>query len=224
MRYRWLALALFVGVLAFAAAGCGGGDDGGAEGSEDVTGSISIMAIWAGEEQESFQAVIDGFEELFFNHLGEPNRLFRVLDGTCLLIDPGSASEPDGLGTGACVADVDGDGRLELLIAHGESTIQPLSLFKAPPTGHGWLRVRPLTRFGAPARGALVKLTAGGRTQVRVIDGGSGYLCQMEPVAHFGLGDIDRVEQVQITWPDGARDVVSGPAVCSEITVAHPDG
>jgi len=67
MRYRWLALALFVGVLAFAAAGCGGDDDGGAEGSEDVTGSISIMAIWAGEEQESFQAVIDGFTELYPN-------------------------------------------------------------------------------------------------------------------------------------------------------------
>jgi alpha-glucoside transport system substrate-binding protein len=67
MRYRRLALALFVGVLAFAAAGCGGDDNGGAEGSEDVTGSISIMAIWAGEEQESFQAVIDGFTELYPN-------------------------------------------------------------------------------------------------------------------------------------------------------------
>lgn len=24
----------------------------------------------------------------------------------------------------------------------------------------------------------------------RIIDGGSGYLCEMEPVAHFGLGDF----------------------------------
>lgn len=23
----------------------------------------------------------------------------------------------------------------------------------------------------------------------RIIDGGSGYLCEMEPVAHFGLGN-----------------------------------
>ena len=66
MRYRWFVLPLVVGALAFAAAGCGGGDDGGgAEGSEDVTGDISIMAIWGGEEQESFQAVIDGFTELY---------------------------------------------------------------------------------------------------------------------------------------------------------------
>jgi alpha-glucoside transport system substrate-binding protein len=68
MRYRSVFAAL-VAALAFAAAGCGGGDDGGngAEGSEEVSGSISTMAIWAGEEQESFQAVIDAFEEKFPN-------------------------------------------------------------------------------------------------------------------------------------------------------------
>ena len=69
MRYRWLVFALLVGALAFTAAGCGGGDDGGggAEGSEDVTGEISTMAIWAGEEQASFEAVINGFNELYPN-------------------------------------------------------------------------------------------------------------------------------------------------------------
>ena len=70
MRYGSV-LAALAAALAFAAAGCGGGDDngggGGAEGSEDVSGSISTMAIWAGEEQESFQAVIDAFEEKFPN-------------------------------------------------------------------------------------------------------------------------------------------------------------
>ena len=68
MRYRWVVTALLVCMLALVAASCGGDDGGGgAEGSEDVTGDISIMAIWGGEEQESFQAVIDGFEELYPN-------------------------------------------------------------------------------------------------------------------------------------------------------------
>ena len=68
MRYRWLVFALLVGVLALVAAGCGGDDGGGgAEGSEDVSGSISVMAIWGGDEQASFQAVIDGFMELYPN-------------------------------------------------------------------------------------------------------------------------------------------------------------
>ena len=69
MRKRWLAVATLVGALALAAAGCGGDDDGGGgvEGSEDVTGNISVMAIWSGAEQESFEAVIAGFNELFPN-------------------------------------------------------------------------------------------------------------------------------------------------------------
>ena len=101
----------------------------------------------------------DGRDEIFFNNLGEPNRLFRMLAGggdpdICML-DPGEALNPDGFGTGAAVADIDGDGVLELLVAHGERALQPLSLYKARhATGHGWLRVQPLTRFGAPARGA----------------------------------------------------------------------
>jgi alpha-glucoside transport system substrate-binding protein len=69
MRHRWLVLTLVVGALAFVAAGCGGGDDNGgsAEGSEDVTGNVSMMAIWSGTEQENFQTVIDAFNELYPN-------------------------------------------------------------------------------------------------------------------------------------------------------------
>ena len=50
----------------------------------------------------------------------------------------------------------------------------------------------------------------GGRTQVRVIDPGSGYLCQQEPVAHFGLGASRRVESVTVTWPGGEQKVLHG--------------
>ena len=164
----------------------------------------------------------DGFEELFFNCLGEPNRLFGLRPDWRLL-DPGPAAEPDSLGTGAAVADVDGDGVLELLVAHGESAPQPLSLFKAP-TANAWLRVKPLTRFGAPARGAVVTLWAGGRTQVRVIDGGSGYLCQMEPVAHFGLDGLTTVESVAVVWPDGVRWTGRGLPARTTTEVSYPGG
>ena len=68
MRYRSVFAALAV-ALAFGAAACGGGNssNGGAKGNEDVTGKLSMMAIWAGEEQASFQAVIDGFKAKYPN-------------------------------------------------------------------------------------------------------------------------------------------------------------
>ena len=68
MRRRWLVSALLVGAVAIVAAGCGGGgSSGSSEGSSDVTGSLSVMASWGGDEQDSFQAVIDGFTEKYPN-------------------------------------------------------------------------------------------------------------------------------------------------------------
>lgn len=164
----------------------------------------------------------DGYEELFFNNIGEPNRLFAKRDGKWTPIPIGDALEPFGLGTGAAVADLDGDGRLELLISHGEADRQPLSLYHAIPNANHWLRVAPMTQSGAPARGAVVTLRAGGRAQSRAIDAGSGYLCQMEPVAHFGLGQIEDVEQITVRWPNGSEQTISRPAIDTTLRVAHP--
>jgi alpha-glucoside transport system substrate-binding protein len=69
MRHRFHLLALLLAlVLAGFAVGCGGDDEeaeepAATEEAAEVSGTISIMAIWGGEEQASFQAVIDGFTE-----------------------------------------------------------------------------------------------------------------------------------------------------------------
>jgi hypothetical protein len=165
----------------------------------------------------------DGYQEIFFNNIGEPNRLFALRDGDWVGLSPGDAHEAQGLGTGAAIADLDGDGRLELLIAHGESGYQPLSLYHTPANDNNYLRVRPLTAHGAPARGAVVTITAGGRTQRRAIDAGSGYLCQMEPIAHFGLGAVDHVDRVQVRWVDGTTiDYEDAIAINQVLRVPFP--
>ena len=168
----------------------------------------------------------DAHDELFLVNHGEPNRLYRLTGGCeVVMLDPGPALGSDRFGTGAAVADIDGDGVLELLVSHGEADPQPLSLYKARVEGGaGWLRVRPLTRFGAPARGAAVRLSGGGRTRVKVIDGGSGSSCQMEPVAHFGLGAGRAVESVTVTWPDGASLTMRDPDVNCTYAVPYPGG
>ncbi len=163
----------------------------------------------------------DGYQELFFNNLGQPNRLFAFRGGRWVEMPPGPALEPDYMGTGAAVGDLDGDGVLELMLAHGETVAQPLTLYHVP-TDHHWIRVQPLTRFGAPARGAIVRLFAGGREQVRVIDAGSGYLCQMEPVAHFGLGAVRDVERIEVQWPGGPWLSLDDPGIRKTHVVPYP--
>ena len=164
----------------------------------------------------------DGYEELFFNNIGQPNRLFGWREGKWTALTIGKALEPRGLGTGAAVGDFDGDGRLELVIAHGESGAQPLSLYHTIANTNSWLRILPLTAQGAPARGAIVTLVAGGRQQIRAIDAGSGYLCQMEPVAYFGLGKETQIDFVEVRWLDGKVFRLATPAVNQSIRVAYP--
>jgi alpha-glucoside transport system substrate-binding protein len=69
-KTRWSLLALLMVALAMVmvAAACGGDDDnaadtsgGGGAAAEPVSGSISVAGVWTGDEQASFQAVIDGF-------------------------------------------------------------------------------------------------------------------------------------------------------------------
>ena len=149
----------------------------------------------------------DGYDEVFMNNIGEPNKLFKILDnGEFKEINIGNALETNGLGTGAAVADIDGDGILELLISHGESGYQPLTLYKANLKKNNFLRIKPINMHGAPARGATVTLVSNLRTHSKTIDSGSGYLCQMEPVAHYGIRKNERNIKIVVTWTNGEEN------------------
>lgn len=190
----------------------------------------------------------NGDTDIFMNNIcshrdpndREPNKLFTVIPNQfnnsshpeIKKMNIGQAKEPRGFGTGAAITDIDGDGVLDLLISHGESQTQPLKVYRVnrdvsrnQAGKYNWVRVFPRTKYGAPARGALVKLTTRtGRVYSSVIDGGSGYLCQMEPVAHFGLGE-DKPMKLDVQYPDGV--VVSASLRKSDKNkvhfVDHPD-
>ena len=158
----------------------------------------------------------DGNQELFMNNIAyrgrAPNSLHTVVKSRTGRKEPkiqqipiGEADEPEGKGTGGAVVDLDQDGTLELVLSHGESGRQPVTLYQVAEKkrGNNWVRVAAQTIAGAPARGARVSLTTkSGWMQTRVIDAGSGYLCQMEPVAHFGLGGEVPVK-LEVLFPDG---------------------
>ncbi len=191
-------------------------------------GSFAVMEMAGWNEARRGRSVVvadfdnDGFEEIFLHCHGEANRLLGWRDGDWRALDCGAAAEPRGYGTGAAVGDWNQDGRLELLLAHGEGDAQPLSLYGSVSNGNHWLRVAVLTAQGAPARGAVVRMQCEGRGQMRVIDCGSGYLCQMEPVAHFGLGAAGIVDWVELRWLDGVTRRILNPRVDCLHRIAYP--
>jgi hypothetical protein len=150
----------------------------------------------------------------FWSRYAERNQLFAN-DGKGRFRDISSANEPFcgavGVSRGLAVGDINGDGALDLLV----TTIGGRArLFRnvAPDRGH-WLGVRAVldaSHGHRDAHGALVAVKAGGRRWVNVVAPGQSYLCSNSPVLHFGLGEADRVDGIEVVWPDGRRERFPG--------------
>ena len=128
-----------------------------------------------------------------------------------------SAQEPAFCGTagvwrGLAVGDVDGDGAPDLLATCIGGRAR---LFRnvAPRRGH-WLMVEAIDpgHGNRPAYGAEVRVYAGRRQWLGWVNPGSSYLCSNDPRAHFGLGAADRVDRIDVRWPDGSDQSFPGVA------------
>jgi hypothetical protein len=119
-----------------------------------------------------------------------------------------------------CVAsdDLDGDGRLELLVTSLRTwprMEQALHLFPNFTAHAGnWIGVR-LREAGSGLSpvGAKVILTTSARRQTRWLVTGDSYRSQHATTAHFGLGQQTRVESLEVIWPNGRREVIAQPPI-----------
>jgi len=105
---------------------------------------------------------------------------------------------------GSAVADIDGDGALDLVVVDIDG---PVRVFRnALPPGH-WIAIEPRAAPG-DSRAVLdtrVAVTAGGRTQVQVYRVSPSYASGSLVPLHFGLGSAEGAESVEIVWPGGER-------------------
>lgn len=111
---------------------------------------------------------------------------------------------------GLVVGDLDGDCVPELLVTNVGA---PSRLFKIViPQGHHALAVRAVDRQRQRDMvGARITVRVGDRRMVREILPHTSYLCSHEPTAFFGLANVDRYDEIIVSWPDANGTIESFP-------------
>jgi hypothetical protein len=131
-------------------------------------------------------------------------------------------------GRGIAVADFDNDGRLDLFVANANS--EPyLYRNTAPgpnqPGGNHWAAFALQgTRSNKTAVGAQVRLTAGGMTRLQFINGGNSFAGQSSSRVHFGLGDVTKIDQIEVRWPAGEKEVFTNVTADKLNTIVEGSG
>ena len=114
------------------------------------------------------------------------------------------------VGRGSAFADIDGDGDLDVVLAQIGGP--PLLLRNDQKLGHHWMRLKLVgTKSNRDAIGAWIKVRCGGHTLSRQVMPTRSYLSQSELPVTIGLGNIDKVDSVEIRWPSGTTQRIAPP-------------
>ena len=140
---------------------------------------------------------------------GSPPVLF-LNSGGGIFVDRSFQTDLSGM---RALADFDGDGFVDVCAEGG--------LFRNRGNDNHFLRVELVgTQSNRDGIGARLSARAGELAQVREMVPGDGWF-QDERVAHFGLGNRDRVDELEIRWPSGRVDRLRDIPADSRIRVVE---
>ena len=198
------------------------------------------------------EEILDGADVgEFWNFYAEPNLLFQNSNQQSAVVEA-RLPRPHGLGNptpttaegtvhfsdvssrapdftervevsrGMAFGDIDRDGDIDMVVS---SVDNRLRLFRndAPPPQHHWLFVQAITQ-NRDAIGARVTLQTESRTLTGYVLPGTSYLSSSEPVVHFGLGTVDKIQAIEVYWQDGTREKFPGTTANRRVKVYQGKG
>lgn len=185
--------------------------------------SATFAARRIRDQDTAQQRLRELLDELHAYHV--PNYAFRN-NGDLTFTDRSRAwglTEP-GFSYGAAYADLNNDGGLDLVVNNLDA---PAAIYEnVAPRGDGshYLQISldgeaPNTR----GLGAKLTLTAGGGKQYVDHTPYRGYMSTMDDRIHFGLGPVDRVDTLEVIWPDGRQQALIDVQADRWITLRQRD-
>lgn len=139
---------------------------------------------------------------------------------------PGSALASALSARGLAIADLDNDGRQDVVINNADS--KP-SVMKNVSSANGhWLTLRlagdVAKKSPRDAIGAIVYVTTGKVRQRQDVISGGGFSSQNDMSVHFGLGTATNVDKLEVKWPDGTLELLTVPGVDRKLNVVEGKG
>ncbi len=138
----------------------------------------------------------------------EPMQLFRNKgDGSFEDISSVFAGIPDASRRGAAFGDLNNDGNIDIVVLDVDGPPQVL-LNVSENQNHRVLFKLLGTKSNKMAIGAKVTVTAGKLVQTSEVRAGGSYISSNDPRLHFGLAAESRMDQIEIRWPSGDKEIL----------------
>jgi len=144
--------------------------------------------------------------------------------------EAGSGLMPLRSARGIAFADADDDGDIDAVVIDLDNKPRLLEN-RSARHGH-WISVRArrtVRHFdvigpeSTDCIGAKVRVTAGRRTWVREMRTTQGLYSSHDPRLHFGLGNVELIDRVEVLWPSGKRSTVEHPKLDAALVVDEPE-
>ena len=122
---------------------------------------------------------------------------------------------------GLAYADLDNDGDMDLIVNNIDEEAFVYKNTAIESQKGNWLQIKLQGNPGnSSAIGAKARITAGGQIFYKELQPSRGFMSSVEPIFHFGLGTVSKIDRLEVQFPEGKLLVQENVPVNQRLTLS----